>query len=299
MSGLRPRTAAGFDPPVRVSRRRNGADRQPDGRAGGAKHCVSDRDGDDRFSLRRDGRAGGPGRVGGPDGKRAGRWHDAPVQPRTRQGSSKTSGPASEVAAGWGTRRRPPCPAWPGRLDNALPLLAEMVRRPAFRVPDFETLQGATPRGRGTPAHGPGFPRERFVRPLRVRRPGQLPQAAGRNRRHAGRPRVPDDAHRFALARYGPEAAVLIVAGDVEPVEVLSLAEREFGGVGPRDRFRPRTPGVAAAPRAGRATRAPPWIGPVGDPRRPCRGCQKRGGLPSADGAQPRAGGFVFPRGST
>lgn len=148
------------------------------------------------------------------------------------------------VAAGWdSTTAAVSCMA--GRLDNALPLLAEMVRRPAFRVPDFERYRAqrlaAAAHRRMDPASLANDSYARFVFGGRdsYRRP-----LAGTEGTLAGL--GPDDAHRFALARYGPEAAVLIVAGDVEPVEVLSLAEREFGGwdratdSGPEPRVSPR-----------------------------------------------------------
>ena len=74
-----------------------------------------------------------------------------------------------------------------------------------------------------------------------------------------------DDAFAFYRRFYAPQNAILVVAGDVEPDEVKTLAEKTFGQINvagePNERVRPREPKHDAPvkvtledPRAGRTT---------------------------------------------
>ena len=132
------------------------------------------------------------------------------------------------VAAGWdSTTVAVSCKA--ERLEDALPLLSEMVRRPAFPAADFERyraqLVAAAAHRRMDPASLASDAFARFV----------FGDGASYGRALAGTEASlashgPGDAHGFAAARYGPAEAALIVAGDIEPTEAVSLAERDFGG---------------------------------------------------------------------
>lgn len=115
------------------------------------------------------------------------------------------------------------------RLEQALPLLSEMVRSPAFTAPEFERykaqrLASVTHRSMD-PASlaSDSFARFAFGDGYGYGRPlgGTEGSLAGLG---------PGDAHNFAASRYGPEEAVLVLAGDIDPAEALSLAERDFGG---------------------------------------------------------------------
>lgn len=153
------------------------------------------------------------------------------------------------VSAGWdSTTAAVSCMA--ERLEKALPLLAEMVRSPAFRVPDFERYKAQR---LATAAHRRMDPAslasDSFARFVFGERNSYGRPPAGTEATLSGL--GADDAHAFAAARYGPEEAVLVVAGDVEPAEVLSMAEQEFGGWN-----RPVDPGpqpVSSIRRRGRA----------------------------------------------
>ena len=151
------------------------------------------------------------------------------------------------VAAGWdSTTAALSC--MPEHLAGALPLLAEMVRSPAFEASDFERYRAqrmaAVAHRRMDPAwlaadaharcvYGEG---DTYARPL----PGTASSLGGL---------APDDAHGFVAARYGPSQAALVVVGDVEPAEALALAERSLGGwrsdalPAPRARVSGRRPG--------------------------------------------------------
>ena len=147
---------------------------------------------------------------------------------RELAGELEAIGATFGVATGWdSTTAALSC--MPEHLAGALPLLAEMVRSPAFEVPDFERYRAqrmaAAAHRRMAPAslaadaharlvHGEG---DTYARPLA----GTASSLGGL---------TPGDAHGFAAARYGPSQAALVVVGDVEPAEALGLAERSFGG---------------------------------------------------------------------
>ena len=132
------------------------------------------------------------------------------------------------VAAGWdSTTAALSCMA--DHLPAALPLLAEMVRAPAFTATDFERYRAqrlaAAAHRRMDPASLAADAHARFVfaegdtyaRPLA----GTASSVGGLG---------PGDAHAFVAANYGPSQATLVVAGDIEPAEALALAELSFGG---------------------------------------------------------------------
>lgn len=149
------------------------------------------------------------------------------------------------VAAGWdSTTVALSCMA--ERLEEALPLLGGMVRRPAFPAPDFERYKAQRiaasahrrmdPASLATDAHARLVFAEgdSYARPL--------------GGTEASLARIgPADARAFASARYGPGEAALVVVGDIEPAEAASLAEGEFGdwrraiGAGPRPKTSPRS----------------------------------------------------------
>ena len=132
------------------------------------------------------------------------------------------------VSAGWdSTTAALSCMA--DHLSGALPLLADMVRSPAFAPSDFERYRAqrlaAAAHRRMDPASLAADAHARFVfaegdtyaRPL-----------AGTGSSLGGL--GPADARAFAGSRYAPPQAALVVAGDIEPAEALALAERSFGG---------------------------------------------------------------------
>lgn len=132
------------------------------------------------------------------------------------------------VSAGWdSTTAALSCMA--DHLSGALPLLADMVRSPAFAHSDFERYRAqrlaAAAHRRMDPASLAADAHARFVfaegdtyaRPL-----------AGTGSSLGGL--GPADARAFAGSRYAPTQAALVVAGDIQPAEALALAERSFGG---------------------------------------------------------------------
>ena len=132
------------------------------------------------------------------------------------------------VAAGWdSTTVAVSCLA--EHLPDAMPLLAEMVRSPAFAATDFNRYKAqrlaAAAHRRMDPASLAVDSHARFV--FREG-DGYARPRAGNEASLAGLD--PDDAHRFVASRYGPAEAALVVAGDIEPSEALALAERDFGG---------------------------------------------------------------------
>lgn len=132
------------------------------------------------------------------------------------------------VAAGWdSTTVAVSCMA--ERLEEALPLLAEMVRSPAFPAPDFERYRAqriaASEHRRMDPA---SLATDSYARFVFAEGDSYARPLAGTESSLAGL--GPADAHAFASARYGPGEAVLVVAGDVEPAETVSRADEELGG---------------------------------------------------------------------
>lgn len=57
---------------------------------------------------------------------------------------------------------------------------------------------------------------------------------------HEARALTLEDAQSFYEAHYGPNNAILVVAGDVEPEEVLTLAEKHYGVIPPNPAVKPR-----------------------------------------------------------
>lgn len=113
-------------------------------------------------------------------------------------------------------------------LVDAMPLLAEMVRSPAFAEAEFDRYKAqrlATAAHRGMdPAslaadfharcvYGSG---DTYARPL-----GGTEASLGVLKSY--------HAREYAAARYGPAQTAVVVVGDVESGEVLQLADRGFG----------------------------------------------------------------------
>ncbi|MXX73430.1 MAG: insulinase family protein [Gemmatimonadetes bacterium] len=116
-------------------------------------------------------------------------------------------------------------------LVDALPLLAEMVRSPAFDQAEFDRYKAqrlaTAAHRRMDPAslaadcharsiYGDG---DTYARPL-----GGTEASLGALEA--------DHARQYAAARYGPARAAVVVVGDVESEEVRQLADREFGDWG-------------------------------------------------------------------
>lgn len=114
-------------------------------------------------------------------------------------------------------------------VARAMPLLAEMVRRPAFEEAEFERYRQQrlatavhrrmNPSALAVDAHA------RFVfadgatygRPLGGVEPSLARLGA-------------DDARTFAACRYGPAEAAVVIAGNLEPAEAMAVAEEGLGG---------------------------------------------------------------------
>lgn len=114
------------------------------------------------------------------------------------------------------------------RLEPGLELLADLVRQPTFPEGEVERLRderiSSVVQRRGTPGSvadeaanrwifAPGTP---FARPLA----GMLRSLEGVNR---------EQVAAFHAARYRPDAATLVAAGDASADEIAALAERWFG----------------------------------------------------------------------
>jgi predicted Zn-dependent peptidase len=114
------------------------------------------------------------------------------------------------------------------RLAEALPLMADVVQRPAFAAAELERLR-----------------KERLTRLLQARDdPEAIIELAfprlvfGANHRYgspagggeaAVKALTLDDLRAFHRAYYRPESATLLVVGDVTPAAVMPLVERAFG----------------------------------------------------------------------
>jgi zinc protease len=114
------------------------------------------------------------------------------------------------------------------RLEPALELLAEVVRRPSFPPSEIERLRDerlndliqakADPRRRADEA----FVSSIYAPSSPYRRP-----AGGTTETVAGL--TSGDLRSIHTAAYGPAAAALVVAGDVDPDAVIAMAARLFG----------------------------------------------------------------------
>ena len=131
------------------------------------------------------------------------------------------------AATGWdSTTVAVSCQA--GHLPGAMPLLAEMVRSPAFAGDEFrryraQRLATAAQR-RMDPAALAADAQARFV----FAEGGTYARPVGGTEASIGR--IDEgDAHDFVAGRYGPSEAALVVVGDVEEAEALAVAERGFG----------------------------------------------------------------------
>lgn len=116
----------------------------------------------------------------------------------------------------------------PEHLPRALPLLAEMVRRPAFEDGEFERYRqqrlatavqrSMHPSALAADAHARFvFARgATYARPLGGTRASLARLGAG-------------DAHAFAKRRYGPAEAAVVIVGDIDPAEATAAADEELG----------------------------------------------------------------------
>ena len=134
-------------------------------------------------------------------------------------------------------------------LPLAMGLLAEMVRSPAFEHAEFDRFKAQRLAGA----------RQRLMDPATLAKDAHA-RFMHRDDDTYARPLVgteasleglsDDDAHAFVASCYGPAAAEVVVAGDVEPSEAAAAAEEAFGSwdaatapvaeprVGPRGRER-------------------------------------------------------------
>ncbi len=113
-------------------------------------------------------------------------------------------------------------------LPRALPLLAEMVRRPAFEESEFERYRqqrlatavqrSMHPSALAADAHARFvFARgATYARPLGGTRTSLARLGAG-------------DAHAFAERRYGPAEAAVVIVGDIDPAEATAAADEGLG----------------------------------------------------------------------
>jgi zinc protease len=115
------------------------------------------------------------------------------------------------------------------RLDRAFALFAEAVTEPALAADDVsrhvQLRLAEIEQGRANSAHRASTEFRRSVYAADTRA----------SRMSGGEPETVsavtvDDATAFHAARFGPDGASLIVAGDLVGVDVVGLAERDFGG---------------------------------------------------------------------
>ena len=112
---------------------------------------------------------------------------------------------------------------------RAMPLLAEMVRRPAFEEAEFERYRqqrlatavhrGMNPSALAVDAHA----RFVFANGATYGRP--LGGVEGSLARLGA-----DDARAFAACRYGPAEAAVVIVGALEPADAMAIAEEGLGG---------------------------------------------------------------------
>jgi predicted Zn-dependent peptidase len=130
------------------------------------------------------------------------------------------------------------------RLADALPLMADVVVRPAFAAAELERLRKERLtrllQARDDPAAivEMAFPRLVFGEKHRYGSPAGGGEAAVKAL-------TPDDLRAFHRAYYRPETSTLLVVGDVTPAAVMPLLERAFGswkGEGPAGPLTPVPP---------------------------------------------------------
>jgi predicted Zn-dependent peptidase len=113
------------------------------------------------------------------------------------------------------------------RLDEALPVVADVVQRPTFPESELKRVRQERETSLVQAADDPGalaslaFPRIVYG----THRYGTSLVGTVASLRAFTR----DDLVRFHASRYSPANAALMVAGDVKPDEVISLLERTFG----------------------------------------------------------------------
>ncbi len=113
-------------------------------------------------------------------------------------------------------------------LPDAMPLLAEMTRSPAFAEEEFERYraqrQATAAQRRMDPAALAADAHARLV----FAEGGTYARPVGGTETSIGRIAT-GDARDFVAARYGPSEAALVMVGDVAEEEALALAEAGFG----------------------------------------------------------------------
>ena len=116
-------------------------------------------------------------------------------------------------------------------LPEAMPLLAEMVRSPAFEHEEFQRYRAqrlaTAAQRRMDPAALAADAHARFV----FAEGGTYARPVGGTEASIGRAGAAD-ARDFVAARYGPAEAALVVVGDVEEDEALAVAEAGLGDWG-------------------------------------------------------------------
>jgi zinc protease len=136
------------------------------------------------------------------------------------------------------------------RLDAAMSLLADVVRRPTFAAAEVERTRSQTLDGLRVRLSSPGD-----IAAMVARRGfwGTSPYGASATAASLARlTRV--DVQRFHQKWYRSDRALLVVAGDIDEAGALALAKRHFG-----DWTQPATAAESPAP-ASRATLATPLV---------------------------------------
>ena len=146
---------------------------------------------------------------------------------RELAGALEDIGASFGVAVGWdSTTVAVSCLA--EHLGEATPLLAEMVRSPAFDASELDRYRAQRVASAAHRRMDPAcLAADSYARMLFA--DGDTYGRAVGGTEASLRGIGSHDAHDFAAARYGPDQAALVVVGDIETDEVVGLAERGFG----------------------------------------------------------------------
>ncbi len=113
------------------------------------------------------------------------------------------------------------------RLDAALPVLADVIRHPAFNAEEVTRLRTETLDGLSVSVRSPGYLAQRATERIIF---GDGPYGHSLS----GTPEsiraiTGQDVSQFYRSHYLPRRTVLVIAGDITPSEAAAAAERDFG----------------------------------------------------------------------